>query len=191
MLSLILFHLCKDFSLFHQDQGITHLTPMSLLSWVQGQPSERVPRCSCGTGKHAPWESSEAVTMLSSSLLWMFLSPPLLGKIPSSLLDVNYFQANDLYIFSLSLLTQFYSCYYLLFLCTFQLCQMLCLRQLPFRFFELFYVPLFQEYDWFLGLLGKLNQILFSWWKIQQHNKNSIFDLKKKKTKPKWKHHNN
>ena len=90
------------------------------------------------------------------------LAPPLLGTIPSSVLDGNCFQTNDLYIFTLSLFIQFYCCYYLLFLCAFQLCQLLRLRQLPFPSIELFYFPLFQEYDWFLGLLGKLNQVLFS-----------------------------
>lgn len=99
---------------------------------------------------------------------------------PSSLLDVNYFQTSDLYIFSLGLFIQFYCCYYLLFLCAFQLCYMLYLRQLPFPSIVLFNFLVFQEYDCFQGLLGKLNQILFSWWKIPQRNKNSIFGLKKK-----------
>lgn len=98
---------------------------------------------------------------------------------PSSLLDVNYFQTSDLYIFSLGLFIQFYCCYYLLFLCAFQLCQMLYPRQLPFLSIVLFNFLVFEEYDCFQGLPGKLNQIQFSWWKIPQQNKNSIFGLKK------------
>lgn len=90
---------------------------------------------------------------------------------PSSLLDVNYFQTSDLYIFSLGLFIQFYCCYYLLFLCVFQLCYMLYSRQLSFPSIPLFNFLVFQEYDCFQGLLGKLNQILFSWSKIHSRTK--------------------
>lgn len=74
MLSLMLFDLCKDFLLFHQDQGIIYLTSMPSLSLGPGTnlgaghcpsashtlESKTVSCCCGGRGKHDPWENSEA-----------------------------------------------------------------------------------------------------------------------------------
>ena len=82
-LCLMLFDLCKDFSLFYQDQGIRHLAPMSLLRLgpetalaagccppASHFSASKTLSCCCGTGKHGPWKSSKTVTMWSSCLLW-------------------------------------------------------------------------------------------------------------------------